>query len=764
MKLINTAIGYPYIGENREWKRTVESFWKGAISEEEFNLEMKAIRLDLLKRQESLGLQLLTVGDFSFYDRMLDHATMFGMVPARYNWSGNVVELTTYYAMARGNDHAVACEMTKWFNTNYHYIVPEYEGNTLQLTNNYLLDYFLEAKEELGQITKPTIIGPFTFLQLSKGYDRISKASFILQLIPLYLQVIEQLVEAGAEWIQMEEPALVLSLKADDIKLVQEIYKQLAEKVPTAQIMLQTYFEGLSAFEELSQLPVAGIGLDFVHGMKENMSSLRNYGFPANKVMGIGILNGRDIWRSNLAEKVTSTEAILSLSDVKEAWIQPSCSLQHVPVTKKSEAALDETLLNALSFADEKITELVHITSYVLDKSWTGKGNISQSMLAIESLAQHEDRKNARVKDLMSHVIPEHLRRPLSFTERQQLQKDALQLPDYPTTTIGSFPQSDEVKRTRTAWRKKKITDIEYAEFVKSETARWIQIQEEIGLDVFVHGEFERTDMVEYFGEKLKGFAFTKNAWVVSYGSRCVKPPIIYGDVEWTAPMTVKEIVDAQQLTTKYVKGMLTGPVTILNWSFVRDDIPREQVANQIAIALREEIRELEAAGIRIIQVDEPALREGLPLRKEKWNDYLSWGVNAFKLATASVKNETQIHTHMCYCEFNDFIEPIRALDADVISIETSRSHGELIQSLKQNRYELGIGLGVYDIHSPRVPKVEEIHKILTESLEIVTKEQFWINPDCGLKTRHEEETISSLKNMVAATRKLRQQEQLIES
>ena len=527
--------------------------------------------------------------------------------------------------------------------------------------------------------------------------------------------------------------------------------------------MLQTYFDGLSAYEELSQLPVAGIGLDFIHGTEENMSSLRKFGFPKDKALGIGIVNGRDIWRAHLAEKAMNTKAIISLSGVKEAWIQSSCSLQHVPVTTKSETKLEATLLNALSFADEKIIELTHITSYVSINTWTGNNSVSQSMLAIQALAQHQARNNSRVKELVSLVKPEDFKRQMAYKERQSLQQEALQLPDYPTTTIGSFPQSDQVKRTRSAWRKKEITDTSYAEFVKNETARWIQIQEEIGLDVFVHGEFERTDMVEYFGEKLKGFAFTEKAWVVSYGSRCVKPPIIYGDVEWTAPMTVKEVEEAQQLTSKYVKGMLTGPVTILNWSFVRDDLSREQVANQIALALREEIQALEDAGIAIIQVDEPALREGLPLRKENWNDYLAWAVHAFKLATSSVKNETQIHTHMCYCEFNDFIDPISALDADVISIETSRSHGELIHSLKHHPYGLGIGLGVYDIHSPRVPSVEEIEKIVNDCLEIIPKEQFWVNPDCGLKTRHEDETIASLKNMVAAARKLRQQkEQLV--
>lgn len=760
MNLASTAIGYPYIGGNREWKRCLESFWKSEKSEEEFIFEMKTIRLNHLKHQQSLGLDILTVGDFTFYDRMLDLATMFGLIPARYKWTGERVDLTTYYAMARGAKDVVASEMTKWFNTNYHYIVPEYDDQPLKLTQNYILDYFLEAKFELGLITKPTIIGPYTFVQLSKGFDSKSKASFILRLLPLYAQVLQQLVDAGAHWIQVEEPALVLSLAPEDIKLVQQIYKQLAEEVPAAKLMLQTYFEGLSAFEELIQLPVAGVGLDFIHGADGNMASLRKYGFPEDKVLGIGIVNGRDIWRANLAEKAMMTKAILSLSGVNEAWVQSSCSLQHVPVTTKYEKKLAATLLNALSFADEKIVELKHITAFVSDDSWSGSKSVSQSMLAIQALAQDEARKNSRVEDLLSNVKPEHFTRSMPYKERQPLQKAALHLPDFPTTTIGSFPQSDQVKRTRTAWRKKEITDIEYAEFVKNETARWIQIQEEIGLDVFVHGEFERTDMVEYFGEKLTGFAFTEKAWVVSYGSRCVKPPIIYGDVEWTSPMTVKEVVEAQRLTSKYVKGMLTGPITILNWSFVRDDISRDQVAKQIAIALREEIQALENAGIAIIQVDEPALREGLPLRNEDWNEYLSWAVNAFKLTTSSVRNETQIHTHMCYCEFNNFIEPIRALDADVISIETSRSHGDLIQSLKQHPYELGIGLGVYDIHSPRVPSVEEIDTILKDSLEIISKAQFWVNPDCGLKTRHEDETIISLINMVTATRKLRQRQQ----
>ncbi|UOE94695.1 5-methyltetrahydropteroyltriglutamate--homocysteine S-methyltransferase [Alkalihalobacillus sp. LMS39] len=756
MNLLSTTIGYPYIGEKREWKRCVESYWKGNMDEETFLLTMKELRLNQIKRQQKLGLDLITVGDFTFYDRMLDLAVMFGLVPERYKWDGKQIDLSLYYAMARGANDVVACEMTKWFNTNYHYIVPEYEDKPLTLQRNYILDSFVEAKEELGILTKPTIIGPYTFVQLAKGYTKQSKPSFYLKLLPLYAQILQQLVDAGATWIQIEEPALVFTLQEEDVKLVQELYKQLVHEVPAANIMLQTYFEALSAYEQLVSLPVAGIGLDFTCGGKENMASLRKYGFPQDKVLGIGVVNGRDIWRANLAEKEMITKAVLSLSQATNVWVQSSCSLQHVPVTTKSETELDNTLKEALSFADEKILELTQITSYICDENWVGKEKISESMIATEALAQHEARNNKQVQTLVSEVQPHHFTRKMDYKERRALQQKKLQLPDFPTTTIGSFPQSSEVKKTRAAWRRNEITDDAYADFVRQETARWIQIQEEIGLDVFVHGEFERTDMVEYFGEKLSGFAFTINGWVVSYGSRCVKPPIIYGDVEWTTPMTVKEVLEAQQRTTKPVKGMLTGPVTILNWSFVRDDLSREQVAYQLALALREEIQALEDVGISIIQVDEPALREGLPLRKENEENYISWSVQAFKLATSRVKNDTQIHTHMCYCEFNDFIEPIRNLDADVISIETSRSHGEFIESLKENPYELGIGLGVYDIHSPRVPSVEEMDVILQESLAVISKEQFWVNPDCGLKTRQEKETIASLQNMVAAAKRLR--------
>lgn len=763
MSVLSTVVGYPYIGANREWKRLLEKFWKQGVTEAEFQAQLKILRLERLKHQQSLGLQYITVGDFTNYDRMLDLATMFNLIPQRYDGLQNEPLLTRYYAMARGAKNVVACEMTKWFNTNYHYIVPEYEGQTLTLTANFIRDQFVEAKQALGITAKPTIIGPYTFVDLAKGYDEKSRAVFILKIIPLYAQLINELVEAGADWIQLEEPSLTKNLAADEVQLVEEIYTQLTEATPHAKLLVQTYFEALTAYEKLSQLPVAGIGLDFVHGKTENIKALREHGFPQDKVLSIGVINGRDIWRENLADTVSIISTVKQLSGAENIWISSSCSLQHVPISKAVETDLPEALFEALAFADEKVREITQITYFLTHGEWLRSGLIKESIRAIEHLATHPVRQNPHVAALVKQISTKDFERPVSFEERQRLQKDALQLPDFPTTTIGSFPQSETVRKTRAAWRKKEITDQQYAQFVEEETARWISIQEEIGLDVLVHGEFERTDMVEYFGEHFTGFAFTKYAWVVSYGSRCVKPPIIYGDVEWTHPITLKEVTDAQALTTKYVKGMLTGPVTILNWSFVRNDISRKDVAYQIGLALKQEVAALEEAGIKIIQVDEPALREGLPLRKENWASYLQWSVDAFKLATSSVANETQIHTHMCYCEFNDFIEPIIALDADVISLETSRSHGELISSLKQHPYPLGIGLGVYDIHSPRVPAVEEMTTILTESLDVIAKEQFWVNPDCGLKTRQEPETIASLKNMVQAAKSLRENLEVVQ-
>lgn len=758
MTYTSTLIGYPYIGDDREWKKALEAFWRQERTEEDFQETLKSIRLSRIEKQLQSGIDMVTVGDFTLYDRMLDTALMFGLVPKRFNWQGGRVDLHTYYSVARGNHSAVASEMTKWFNTNYHYIVPEYEGQPLQLTENKVLADFLEAKEAFGIIAKPTLIGPYTFYKLTKGYNKLTQVEYLLALLPLYAQIIQELVDAGAQWIQLEEPSLVTTLDSAERKLVQEIYAQLATTVPAAKLMLQTYFEALCSYETLITLPVQGFGLDFVHGYKGNMESLRKFGFPQDKVLAIGIVNGRDIWRSNLAEANATIQAIEKLSDAKELWIQPSSSLQHVPISTSLEKKLDPVLKQALAFADEKIEELIELTKYRKNQEGTLRHNFSASMKAIEALKNHSIRQNKIIQQAAQSLSTKDFERHNDFSQRQKIQQQALGLPLFPTTTIGSFPQSDEVKRNRNAWRKKQLSNEDYEAFIELETKRWIHLQEDLDMDVLVHGEFERTDMVEYFGEKLTGFAFTEKAWVVSYGSRCVKPPIIYGDVAWSSAITVKESAYAQSLTKRFVKGMLTGPVTILNWSFVRDDISRKDVAYQIALALRSEVEALEAAGISIIQVDEPALREGLPLRKEEWGAYLDWAVNAFKLATSSVKDETQIHTHMCYCEFNDFIEPISALDADVISIETSRSHGELISSLQVNPYTKGIGLGVYDIHSPRVPSEGEMLAIMKDSLQVLDKHQFWVNPDCGLKTRKEPETIAALANMVGATKILRQE------
>ena len=758
MTYSSTLIGYPYIGDDREWKKALEAFWRQERTEEDFQATLKSIRLSRIEKQLQLGIDMVTVGDFTLYDRMLDTALMFGLVPKRFNWQGGRVDLHTYYSVARGNHSAVASEMTKWFNTNYHYIVPEYEGQPLQLTENKVLADFLEAKEAFGIIAKPTLIGPYTFYKLTKGYNKLTQVEYLLALLPLYAQIIQELVDAGVEWIQLEEPSLVTTLDSAERKLVQEIYAQLTTTVPAAKLMLQTYFEALCSYETLISLPVQGFGLDFVHGYKGNMESLRQFGFPQDKVLAIGIVNGRDIWRSNLAEANATIQAIEKLCDAKELWIQPSSNLQHVPISTSLEKKLDPVLKQALAFADEKIEEIIELTKYRKNQDGTIRHNFSASMKAIEALKNHSIRQNKMIQQAAQSVSTKDFERHSDFNQRQKIQQQALGLPLFPTTTIGSFPQSDEVKRNRNAWRKKQLSNEDYEAFIELETKRWIHLQEDLDIDVLVHGEFERTDMVEYFGEKLTGFAFTGKAWVVSYGSRCVKPPIIYGDVAWSSSITVKESAYAQSLTKRFVKGMLTGPVTILNWSFVRNDISRKDVAYQIALALRTEVEALETAGISIIQVDEPALREGLPLRKEEWGAYLDWAVNAFKLATSSVKDETQIHTHMCYCEFNDFIEPISALDADVISIETSRSHGELISSLQVNPYTKGIGLGVYDIHSPRVPSEGEMLAIMRDSLQVLDKHQFWVNPDCGLKTRKEPETIAALTNMVGATKILRQE------
>lgn len=746
-------LGYPRIGENREWKKSLESFWKGNITEEQFEREMKSIRLQSIEKQLRLGIEIIPVNDFTYYDHVLDLATMFGWIPTRFGALSEQLSLQTYFALARGNKDLVACEMTKWFNTNYHYIVPEYQYNRKSiLLYNKPLASFLEVKNELGIITKPVILGIYTFTQLSKGYKEEDKSTVIKELLPVYIQMLKELEDAGVEWVQIDEPAFVLEETNEDIQLIKEIYSEICEALPSLSIMLQTYFEGVEQYRELITIPVKGIGLDFVHGREENVKVLKKYGFPKDKVLACGIVNGRNIWKHNLEESIKLIETLQSLIQPENLWIQPSCSLLHVPVTKEKEDSLEPTVFTALAFADEKIEELV-----VLKKALEfGSDSVKQEIDQVKHCFEQLNKLNAYSDDLKS-LKEEDFNRAIPFKERYQSQKEALKLPLLPTTTIGSFPQTKEIKIARQQWRKGELPETDYRHQIKLKIKEWIEVQETLDLDVLVHGEYERTDMVEYFGEKLKGFAFTKNAWVQSYGSRCVKPPIIHSRVQFIKPMTVDETSYAQSLTKKPVKGMLTGPVTILNWSFVREDHEKEEIANEIALALRKEIMALEESGISIIQVDEPAIREGLPLKKRNWDEYLNWVTRAFRLTTASVQKTTQIHTHMCYSSFADIMDAVIELDADVISIEHARSHEEFSSYLAENPYPLGIGLGVYDIHSPRVPSVQEMEQNIVGSLNVCDIQQFWINPDCGLKTRDEKEVIQALSNMVISAKKVRE-------
>ena len=753
--IISSNLGYPRIGEQREWKRALESYWDGAITEEQLEEKTTEIRLNNLKKQKELGIELIPVGDFSLYDHVLDTAVTFGIVPSRFAYDGGVVDYATYFAIARGKDNAVASEMTKWFNTNYHYIVPELNDVTPKLVENRALHYYEEAKEKLQIHGKPVILGPITFLKLSKGYTEEEFARLVDTFIPLYVEQLKELEAAGATWVQIDEPIFVTKVSEETLHLTKKVYDTFAKEVPGLKLLFQTYFEKIYNYAEIIQLPVAGFGIDFVHG--DSLEQIRKFGFPQGKTLAAGIVNGRNVWRANLGEKLTILETLTQFVKDGDIIVQPSCSLLHVPVTKTLEEKIDQVILDGLSFADEKLDEIVTLTKG-LQK---GRQAISSEIdLVDEALAKLKDtyRSNDEVRKETAALTTDDAKRSEPFTERLERQKGHFNLPLLPTTTIGSLPQTPEVRRTRTKWRKGEITNQEYETFVKSQIKKWIEIQEDLDIDVLVHGEFERNDMVEYFGEKLGGFSVTEYGWVQSYGSRCVKPPLIYGDVTWDGPMTVKESVYAQSLTNRPVKGMLTGPVTILNWSFAHDAATDEEIMNQIALALQKEVAALQDAGIKIIQVDEPALREGLPLDPAKWDNYLEAASYAFRLATRTAHADTQIHTHMCYSQFEDIFEAIDALDADVISIETSRSHGELVSTFEENTYKKEIGLGVYDIHSPRIPAKEEIKSNINRALQTIPASQFWVNPDCGLKTRKETETIEALKVMVQAAKEAREQ------
>lgn len=741
MTIKTTNLGFPRLGHKREWKKAIEGYWNKKITKAELDDTLQQLHRSNLVLQQNCNLDSVPVGDFSLYDHILDTSLLFNIIPTRFQ--DRDVDDDLLFDIARGNKSHVASALVKWFNTNYHYIVPEWDNVTPRVNHNRLLERFNEAKA-LNVNAHPVIVGPVTFVALSKGGAQ-SFEDKVRTLLPLYVEVLQSLIDAGAALIQIDEPILVTDQAAELEAITREAYEAFAEADVAKALVIQTYFERANV-KFLSALPVKGLGLDFVHDHGYNLQQIENGDFDRSKTLFAGIIDGRNVWAADVEAKKALSEKLSQYSD--DLYINPSSSLLHVPVSLEDETLADD-IREGLSFATEKLETLDALKRAVNDNDTEAYDRLHAQYTRFQSQA---------FKNLEYDFDSVRAQRASAFSERKVVQQQRLNLPDLPTTTIGSFPQSPEVRKQRADWKNNRISDEAYRQFVQDEIKRWIEIQEDIGLDVLVHGEFERNDMVEFFGEKLDGFLVTKFGWVQSYGSRAVKPPIIYGDVKWTAPLTIDETVYAQSLTDKPVKGMLTGPVTILNWSFERVDIPRSTVQDQIALAINEEVLALEKAGIQVIQVDEPALREGLPLRKEYHEDYLAKAVHSFKLATSSVTDETQIHTHMCYSQFGQIIHAIHDLDADVISIETSRSHGDLIKDFEDIDYDLGIGLGVYDIHSPRIPTEEEITTAIERGLQQIDRSLFWVNPDCGLKTRKEDEVKAALTVLVNSARKLRQE------
>ncbi|MDW8569911.1 5-methyltetrahydropteroyltriglutamate--homocysteine S-methyltransferase [Staphylococcus shinii] len=739
MTIKTSNLGFPRLGRKREWKKAIEGYWSNKYDLETLHQQLTDLHKENLLLQKNYNLSSIPVGDFSLYDHILDTSLLFNIIPERFQ--GKDVDDDLLFDIARGNKEHVASALIKWFNTNYHYIVPEWDHAEPKLNKNVLLERFNYA-QSLNVTAHPVIVGPITFVKLSKGGTQ-SFEEKVNTLLPLYKEVLQSLVDAGAEYIQIDEPSLVTDDSSEYETITQAAYDYFAEAGLGEHLVVQTYFERVN-LKFLNGLPVKGLGLDFVHDNGFNLQQIKAGDLDNSKTLYAGIIDGRNVWAADIEAKKELIETLQTYSS--DLVIQPSSSLLHVPVSLDDET-LDTSIAEGLSFATEKLDELDALRRLFNDNDDTKYNELK---------ARYERFQNQSFKNLEYDFDSVRTSRQSAFKERKKAQDARLNLPDLPTTTIGSFPQSQEVRKYRADWKNNRITDAAYKEFLKNEIARWIKIQEDIGLDVLVHGEFERNDMVEFFGEKLQGFLVTKYGWVQSYGSRAVKPPVIYGDVKWTEPLTVKETLYAQSLTDKPVKGMLTGPVTILNWSFERVDLPREEVQDQIALAINEEVLALENEGIQIIQVDEPALREGLPLRSEYHADYLDKAVRSFKLSTSSVADATQIHTHMCYSQFGQIIHAIYDLDADVISIETSRSHGDLIQDFEDITYDLGIGLGVYDIHSPRIPTEAEITEAINRALQEIDRSLFWVNPDCGLKTRKEDEVKEALSVLVNSVDKLR--------
>jgi 5-methyltetrahydropteroyltriglutamate--homocysteine methyltransferase len=759
MTTIHT-LGFPRMGAQRELKFALERHWHGEISADELQAVGRELRARHWQIQRDAGLDFVTVGDFAYYDHVANHIQLLGCEPARFGFTGQETPLARYFTLARGVAREAgasgagkpALEMTKWFDTNYHYLVPEFTADTaFSLADERLFADLAEA-QALGHPVKAVLIGPLSFLYLGKeksaGFDRFS---LLDQLLPVYGQILARLKAQGVQWVQIDEPILGLDLPPAWRQAFEPTYASLATS--GISLLLATYFSPLQENLGLAcRLPVQGLHIDGIRAAGE-VAAVADW-LPTHKVLSLGIIDGRNIWRSDLDVALKLLRALRELRG-HELWLAPSCSLLHVPFSVAAETKLDEELRGWLAGAVEKLGEL-RVLKQALAGDAAAEAPLAQSRAAIQSRRASPRVNNPAVAQRLAALPADADRRLSAFAARQAAQRQRFGLPLLPTTTIGSFPQTAEIRAARAAFKRGELSAVDYENAMKKEIAHAVAEQEKLDIDVPVHGEAERNDMVEYFGEQLAGFCFTGNGWVQSYGSRCVKPPIIFGDVSRPTPMTVAWSSYAQSLTQKPMKGMLTGPITILQWSFVRDDQPRSTTAAQIALAIRDEVVDLEKAGIGIIQIDEPAIREGLPLRSEAWRDYLAWATRAFRLSASGVADNTQIHTHMCYSEFNDILPEIAAMDADVITIETSRSDMELLDAFGKFKYPNEIGPGVYDIHSPRVPSVEEIERLLKKALETIPAGNLWVNPDCGLKTRGWPETTAALQNMVAATKALR--------
>ena len=751
------VIGYPRVGKLRELKFVSEKYFRNEVSEQELKNTATELRKQHWLVQKENNIDFIPSNDFSFYDNMLDTAFLLNIIPERYN-KLNLSDIDTYFSMARGyqgdKGDVKALAMKKWFNTNYHYMVPEYEDNTtIKIRATKIFDEFTEAKN-IGINTTPTLIGPFTFVKLLRFTGKKQAKNIITDLANAYIEIINKLDLLGAKWLQLAEPYLVKDVSKEDFELFSKLYTNILSNKGNVKILLQSYFGDIrDCYNNIINFDFDGIGIDFVEG-KKSIELIEKFGFPNNKVLFAGLINGKNIWKNNYNKTISTLSELKKFTN--NIVLSTSCSLLHSPYTLNNETKLSNDYKKYFSFAEEKLTELKELKSILL------LDNINNSNEYKNNKALFEEKRlcnNTTVQERLKNISNDDFTRLPAFDEREKIQKAKFNLPILPTTTIGSFPQTKDVKANRSAFKRGDITAEQYNKFNKSKIADCIKLQEDLGIDVLVHGEYERNDMVEYFGENLEGFLFTEKAWVQSYGTRCVKPPIIWGDISRKNPITVDWAVYAQSLTDKPVKGMLTGPVTILNWSFPREDISLKECALQIALAVRDEVLDLEKNGINIIQVDEAALREKLPLKKQDWHtEYLDWAIDAFRLVHSGVKAETQIHTHMCYSEFDDIIKDIDNMDADVITFEASRSDLQLLDTLNQNNFKTEVGPGVYDIHSPRVPSVEEIKTAIYKMLDKVDINKLWINPDCGLKTRGVPETVASLKNLVLATLEIRKE------